>query len=310
MVSIVITDKCNLKCGYCIYEKSQPQTISKCVIDKILDTTYDDDLTGIFIFGGEPTLATDIIEYICGKYMKRSILFRYITFPTNLVDICDLEDIVKKYPDIKFNLLVGYEGENNFTEKSKYSSTILSNINTLYRHENVSIEVAMVMTEENIDELNIMTLNLPKKISVQLRSIYGYPYTPSFVSKLIDQLVLLNKTRHVDISEIGNTGSNLCMGMKSYGVDGMEYQCHHYALRKTNISIPPHKRVSLNGDNCDRCGARCISCYAESKVDNNVILVPKGLCTVLKILTYYYNERNKEEFIKREDLEYFINHRY
>ncbi len=69
-LSLQVTDACNLACSYCYFYKKDPVTMSRDVVDRaldLLDTESDinSDSWIINLFGGEPTLRRDLVEYIC-----------------------------------------------------------------------------------------------------------------------------------------------------------------------------------------------------------------------------------------------------
>lgn len=76
-LSLQVTDACNLACSYCYFYKKDPVTITKDVIDRsidLLERECDQDSEGwhINLFGGEPTLCPDLIEYICSQALMRA----------------------------------------------------------------------------------------------------------------------------------------------------------------------------------------------------------------------------------------------
>lgn len=57
-----ITRKCNLKCEHCVKGAAQNITITKSIINKVLDSVGF--CKSIYLTGGEPFLEIDIIEYL------------------------------------------------------------------------------------------------------------------------------------------------------------------------------------------------------------------------------------------------------
>ena len=74
---IYFTNKCNLACTYCYedLESRPPQIISRedirKSVDEILEREHPDNQTLIVLFGGEPTLEWDNVEYLMEYTYKR-----------------------------------------------------------------------------------------------------------------------------------------------------------------------------------------------------------------------------------------------
>lgn len=83
MIGFEITRKCNMNCIHCAKGSPQNLTITKEIIDKTLDTIKNNEILTLDLFGGEPTLEPDIVEYIADGIIKRNILVYDITLTTN-----------------------------------------------------------------------------------------------------------------------------------------------------------------------------------------------------------------------------------
>lgn len=65
--SLKITQRCNLRCSHCRWEKKDGDELTAADWKRVIDSLYDDGVTVITVEGGEPTLHPDlhdIIEYI------------------------------------------------------------------------------------------------------------------------------------------------------------------------------------------------------------------------------------------------------
>lgn len=76
-----ITRKCNLKCAHCLRGKMQPVSMSKEVIDKILEAASGIDI--ISLTGGEPFLEPDLIEYLVDKIIEKDFDVTHLATVTN-----------------------------------------------------------------------------------------------------------------------------------------------------------------------------------------------------------------------------------
>lgn len=78
-----ITRKCNMNCIHCCKGDSKNETITKEVIDRTLDSMKDNNIGTLHIFGGEPTLELDMIEYIIDGVIKRNMYILECLMTTN-----------------------------------------------------------------------------------------------------------------------------------------------------------------------------------------------------------------------------------
>ena len=76
-----LTRKCNLKCAHCMRGEWQNLTMTKEVIDKMLEVSSG--IYEIFFSGGEPFLAPDLIEYIVDRVIALDFDAKYISVITN-----------------------------------------------------------------------------------------------------------------------------------------------------------------------------------------------------------------------------------
>lgn len=76
-----ITRKCNLKCEHCMRGKAQNITMSKEIIDNVLDQIWY--VKDINITGGEPFLAPDELEYLIDGIIKRKMRFAHFQLVVN-----------------------------------------------------------------------------------------------------------------------------------------------------------------------------------------------------------------------------------
>lgn len=80
-IAFELTRKCNLKCAHCLRGEWQNLTMTKEVIDKMLEVSSGIDF--IFFTGGEPFLAPDLIEHIVDRVIALDFDAKYISVITN-----------------------------------------------------------------------------------------------------------------------------------------------------------------------------------------------------------------------------------
>jgi uncharacterized protein len=76
-LSLQVTDACNLACSYCYFYDKSPVAMTEVIVDRaldLLDSEQDSESKSLHInlFGGEPTLRTDIVRYICSAATDRA----------------------------------------------------------------------------------------------------------------------------------------------------------------------------------------------------------------------------------------------
>ena len=80
-IAFELTRKCNLKCAHCLRGEWQNLTMTKEVIDKMLEVSSG--IHNIFFTGGEPFLAPDLIEHIVDRVIALDFDAKYISVITN-----------------------------------------------------------------------------------------------------------------------------------------------------------------------------------------------------------------------------------
>ncbi len=78
---IEMTRKCNLNCVHCMRGDAQNVTITREIIDKIIENV--DDCMRFQLTGGEPLLALDELEYLIDRIIERNYSADMIDFVTN-----------------------------------------------------------------------------------------------------------------------------------------------------------------------------------------------------------------------------------
>lgn len=80
-VMIEITRKCNMQCAHCMRGDAQNKTITKEVIDALLNNVTE--IGELNLTGGEPLLELDLIEYLVDEINRRHIKVREFKLITN-----------------------------------------------------------------------------------------------------------------------------------------------------------------------------------------------------------------------------------
>lgn len=203
---IAITDRCNLRCQYCI-----PNDISFLKQNELL--SYEEWLRLITIFsdlgikkvrvsGGEPLLRKDIGFFL--KELKKIPSIRRFGITTNGTNTLDfLEELDGFEINVSLDSL-NLEKFNSLTQRNN-GDQVLSNINSLIKLGRLNKINAVIMKGKNEESLLDM-LPLVKENPIQLRFIESMPFNGSikedstFLSS--NEMLSIVKSQHPEIEKL------------------------------------------------------------------------------------------------------------
>lgn len=182
---IVVTNKCNFDCKYC-FERDKIRKEDEFIITKEEIEKYIDDIKSsernpvIVIFGGEPLLAWDKIEYIF-EYAKKCNLNPWYTMNTNGYRFKN-DNFFKRYCEnevVKSGHLsteISFDGVGNVDRILKSNRNTTNDlINILYkfkeRHIKFRISYTIHNSNENIfdqDIKNIIKTFRPERLIINI----------------------------------------------------------------------------------------------------------------------------------------------
>lgn len=176
-LNLLISQDCNLKCGYCYADhgtyRSEKKLMSydtakKC-IDKLLSKDYDNT---IVFFGGEPLLNFSLIQKIDSYLSTKHLTVKYTTMTNGTI----MNDEIKTFIDDKFlNLWISLDGPKDINDGQRFG-----------RFESVHDRVI-----ETIDELNPRSYPLIIKSVVTKRSLNKLTEIVEHISSLkIDSMAI------------------------------------------------------------------------------------------------------------------------
>lgn len=155
-LGIEITRKCNRKCKHCLKGEAQDVTISKEIIDKIF--TDVQECEEIILFGGEPLLEMDSIEYMVDKIIENNCTTDKIQLTTNATirdqRICN---ILKKFcqsAENRFALLRisndSFHNINDVKPTLDFYNSIINKINKELEKNAIIIKLELENGDKNI----------------------------------------------------------------------------------------------------------------------------------------------------------------
>lgn len=154
-----ITSSCNLRCEYCYERKGRPdKSMTKDEVDTKLKWMDDNlaDNSHIVIFGGEPLLEIDLIEYIINElittYKHRNFSVSMDTNGTLLLD----DNIFNKYKNIiskrQFSTFVSYDGPHSFRRRDINGNCVNDKIVEVLKkleNNNIKYNISYTWQKEN-----------------------------------------------------------------------------------------------------------------------------------------------------------------
>lgn len=196
-IIIELTEDCNLRCGYCIYNEHHPDfrgftknsikfNTAKETIDYLLND-YEGNEFSLTFYGGEPlikfNLMKEIIDYTIDTYKNIKIS---VSFTTNLTLLTEEQiEYFKNIDAFRVSLMVSLDGPSSIHDnyrrdiKSRPTHNIVeSNFKKLVskfynKEENRTISINCVLTPPyNVDKFDELdnyfynTLNIPKDMNL------------------------------------------------------------------------------------------------------------------------------------------------
>lgn len=277
-VTFIVTENCNLRCSYCYECNKTNRVMTKEIAKKGIDMLFDQNKIGhyfdlsttkgyiIEIFGGEPFLEPEIIDYILGYYTLKSYeispeIFCNSHFSTTsngtLYHMPAVQKIAKKYKE-KFSLSITLDGNKELHDacrvfpdgKGSYDlaeSALKEAIN-----DSTSKSTKLTLAPENVEFLYEAALNLWENVGLSFihsNCVFEDVWTSEKSHVLYEQLIkladyLLEEERYskyyISLFDEGighslseeDLESNFCGGngqMLAITPDGNLYPCSRFA---------------------------------------------------------------------------------
>ena len=199
-----ITSLCNLRCEYCYEKDGRPnKSMTFEEIDNKLKWMDDnlEDYSHLVIFGGEPLLRIDLVEYIINElittYKHR---FFSVSLDTNGLMLLD-DNIFERYKKIitkrQFSTFISYDGPNSFRRKDLNGNCVNDKIVQVmkkFEDNNLNYTTSYTWQKDNdktiiYDMIYIFENFNPDKIVIspaceEISKIHGEDYTNYFKTKI------------------------------------------------------------------------------------------------------------------------------
>lgn len=179
-VRLAVTDRCNLRCFYCMPEEGINYVPRRALMtyeemERIVNVLSHMGINKVRITGGEPFLRKDMMKFL--TFLSRNPRIRKINITTNGTLTAPLIPALKKLGIHAINLSLDSLDDNRFYEitRRKVFDKVMQTFEALLRHGMITKINAVVMEGKNIDDLIPMAL-LTKQYPVSVRFIEEMPF--------------------------------------------------------------------------------------------------------------------------------------
>jgi uncharacterized protein len=288
MAHLEITEKCNSRCGYCIYgdqfeyeerkhgNKDMSEDIAFAGVDYLLNHSKTQDITTLGFYGGEPLLNFDLIKKTVDYAKKRSNNKIIYTITTNATQMTKgIADFLYKN---NFSVLVSLDGPKDihdswrrdiydrgtFDFTIKGLQTLLETFKTDKKKLGINCVYAPPYSVQKVDEIERFFKSLDQ-IDNDSRITITYPAYGSIPREVINKYELYMK---IDFSLFewarDNFLSDYSKNTSSHPLAKYIIERNILPLVKRHISDEPIKSAYLNG--CCIPGGRKIYVTTAGKI--------------------------------------------
>ncbi len=293
-LSLLITERCNLRCSYCYCDKRRESTMTietaKQAIDEAKVAIGDSQLR-LLLMGGEPFMEFDlicqIVDYVRTNYHDHQVIVKTVTNGTLVHGA--VQQWLTENKDI-FHTCLSLDGSREVHNRNRCGSYDKIDIRFFLRTYGANAEVNMVACPENMDQLASSVIKLheqgfrvkcvladdchwdssrdPDRWAKQLAILSEYYLQhPEFMpfSQLCESL---NYVGNHTVPEICQPDHN----MHCIDTQGVRYGCHRctpyfnngaWYIMPKDISLMEYKVIH---DECYRCPAQIICCSCPALV--------------------------------------------
>lgn len=343
IVTLVLTQNCNLNCSYCYEHSKTKKTMSvetaKKIIEKEINTNDEYPEIIFEFFGGEPFLEFDLIkelyEYIWNpKFTKKRVCF-VSTNGTLLTDKMK-EWLSQRKQYIVCGLSVdGTKKMHNINRSKSFDSIDLDFFVNTWPEQSAK----MTISKETINDLaeGIIFLH-NKRFLISANLAHGVDWSEPNLSDILEEQLNKLIEFYVDnpdiqpcsmmsmpISRLASNDINKrwCGSgthMKAYDIDGQCYPCQMF-LPISSTESRNFESINFSDDEkfkdpfCNNCpiDAICPNCYGMNYNNRgNVAIRDHNLCVLTKIIAlavskmqYLKIQRYGIESISKEPLEQY-----
>ncbi|MGN0025764.1 MAG: GTP 3',8-cyclase MoaA [Clostridium sp.] len=205
---ISLTDKCNLRCIYCMEEKGndffdEEEKLTKDEICKIVNGCSKLGIKKIRLTGGEPLVRKDIVELVEAINKIEGIEEIYLT--TNGILLEDKVHILKKAGLKGVNISLDSLKVEMFNKLTRLGELkkVLNSIDKCLEHGiNVKLNVVMIKGMNEDEILDFVKLTLDKSIDVRFIELMPIGVGSKFNGVSNEEIIKIINENYIDIEEV------------------------------------------------------------------------------------------------------------
>lgn len=211
---ISLTDRCNLRCIYCMEEKentffNEEEILTKNEICKVVNACSKLGIKKIRLTGGEPLVRKDIVELVEEINKIEGIEEIYIT--TNGILLEDKVSLLKNAGLKGVNISLDSLKPEMFNKLTRLGDLkkVLSAIDKCLEHGiKVKINTVMIKDINENEILDFVNLTLEKKVDVRFIELMPIGVGSKYKGISNEEIIEIIKKNYIDIEELKRNGSD------------------------------------------------------------------------------------------------------
>lgn len=310
-LSLLITERCNLRCSYCYCDKRRTATMSVGIARQAIDdamATHADRPLRLLLMGGEPFLefglVKEIVEYIRLKYPDRDVFVKTVTNGTLVHG--EVQQWLMDNRDL-FHASLSLDGSRERHNRNRCDSYDSIDIGFFLRTYGDNAEASMVACPESMDHVAEDVIALqeqgfrlkcvladdcqwdsrrdPDRWATQLSTLVDY-YVGHPAMMPFNQLM-----GALDIIGSGDTAEKCRPEVNTHCVDtdGMRFGCHrctpYYNNGVWHLEAGSMADAGILHEGCRRCPALplCCACPALVASAKGDAELGAAMCALFKV---------------------------
>jgi len=291
-LSLLITERCNLRCSYCYCDKRRSGTmtydIARKVIDEAMETHVDRPFR-LLLMGGEPFIEFDLIkkilEYVRGRSQGRDVFVKTVTNGTLVHG--EVQQWLADNRDL-FHASLSLDGSREVHNRNRCNSYDSIDIDFFLRTYGNNAEASMVACPDNMDNLAMEVISL-QEMGFRVKCVLADDCQwnrrrdserwSSQLSLLIDyylshqeQMPFNQLMESLNVIVGGVTVEKCQPGRNTHCVDigGVRYVCHrgtpYYNNGVWQAEVDLMANAGMLREECLQCPARSVCCSCPALV--------------------------------------------
>ena len=322
VVTLIMTEKCNLNCIYCYEHNKTARSMSLDMAKKIIDKEFEVDdgfqCVEVDFFGGEPLLEfdkiVDLVEYVKKQSYKKPYEFFVVTNGTLVHG--RIKEWLIEHPEVVCGLsLDGNKKIQDMNRSNSFDDIDIDFFKKMYPLQ----EIKMTVSKESLPYFSDGVIFCHEKgFKVSCNLACGIDWSDEISQQILSEqlMVLINYyMQHPEITPCNMLGRDIryigydnvmdkagvrkwCgtgTAMPTYGIDGTKYPCQYFspmtlgeelAKKAKELTFITEIPADLLDSDCVQCPIKeiCPTCYGENfAATGNMYKPDKARCKLNKI---------------------------